>query len=60
MALNGLRMMPLFPSPSLKFRTAGFPQYGFKADISESAFPSTTWFASPLRAVRDLRPVLQF
>jgi hypothetical protein len=25
------RMMPTFPLPPLKFRTAGFPQYGFKA-----------------------------
>ena len=31
MALIGLRMMPTFPSPSLRFRTAGFPQYGSKA-----------------------------
>ena len=42
MALNGLRMMPLSPSPSLKFRTARFPGYGFKADISDGAFPSIT------------------
>jgi hypothetical protein len=41
MALNGLRMMPLSPSPPLKFRTARFPRYGFKADISDGAFPST-------------------
>jgi hypothetical protein len=27
-------MMPTFPSSPLKFRTAGFPQYGFKAGIS--------------------------
>jgi integrase len=27
-------MMPTFPLPSLKFRTAGFPQYGFKAGVS--------------------------
>ena len=26
------------PAPSLKFRTAGFPQYGFKAGISDGAF----------------------
>ncbi len=32
-------MMPTFPSPPLKFRTAGFPQYGFKAGISDKAFP---------------------
>ena len=44
MALNGLRMMPLSPSPSLKFRTARFPRYGFKADISDGAFPSIALF----------------
>lgn len=33
-------MMPPFPYPPLKFRTAGFPQYGFKADISDDAFLS--------------------
>jgi hypothetical protein len=32
-------MMPTFPSSSLKFRTAGFPRYGFKAGISDKAFP---------------------
>ncbi len=31
--------MPTFPSPPLKFRTAGFPQYGFKAGILDKAFP---------------------
>jgi len=30
--------MPTFPSPPLKFRTAGFPQYGFKASMSDRAF----------------------
>ena len=44
MALNGLRMMPLSPSPSLKFRTARFPRYGFKADISDGAFPPSALF----------------
>jgi hypothetical protein len=39
MARTGLRMMPTFPSPPLKFRTPGFPQYGFKAGISDKAFP---------------------
>ena len=28
-------MMPTFPSSPLKFRTAGFPLYGFKAGFSE-------------------------
>jgi len=32
-------MMPTFPLPSLKFRTAGFPQYGFKAGVSDRACP---------------------
>ncbi len=36
-------MMPTFPSPSLKFRTAGFPQYGFKAGLSGGAFPAGAW-----------------
>jgi len=31
MARIGLRMMPTFPWPPLKFRTAGFPRYGLKA-----------------------------
>ena len=41
MARIGLRMMPPFPSPSLKFRKAGFPRSGFKASISNRAFPPT-------------------
>ena len=51
-------MMPTFPSPPLKFRTAGFPQYGFKAGLSEGAFPARrpivapSCFASLLRAPR--------
>src|SRR5215831_17880765 len=58
MARTGLRMMPTFPSPPLKFRTAGFPQYGFKAGLSEGAFPvrrpivAPLWFAFLLRAHR--------
>src|ERR1700681_4774626 len=50
MARTGLRMMPTFPSPPLKFRTAGFPRYGFKAGISDEAFPMH-WFAFVLRAL---------
>ena len=42
--------MPTFPSPPLKFRTAGFPRYGFKAGISDEAFP-TDRFAIVLRAL---------
>ena len=46
MARSGLRMMPTFPLPSLKFRTAGFPQYGFKAGISDRTFPLDAALAS--------------
>jgi len=31
--------MPTFPSSPLRFRTAGFPQYGSKAGLSDGAFP---------------------
>src|SRR5579864_9243224 len=48
-------MMPTFPPLSLKFRTAGFPQYGFKAGYQTA--PSrrqrvlrVVRFASVLRA----------
>jgi len=48
MALTGLRMMPVFPSPPLKFRTAGFPQYGFKASMSGRAFQAAArWSRLP-------------
>src|SRR5271157_596748 len=36
-------MMPTFPSSPLKFRTAGFPQYGFKQDFSRDL----QWFIPP-------------
>ena len=34
-------MMLTFPSSPLSFRTVGFPQSGWKAGISDGAFPST-------------------
>jgi hypothetical protein len=62
-ARTGLRMMPTFPPPPLKFRTVGFPQYGFKASLSDPACPARPevkpapgmpsglrWFAMVLRA----------
>ena len=39
-ARTGLRMMPTFPRSPLSFRTAGFPQYGWKAGISDETFPA--------------------
>ena len=38
-ARTGLRMMPTFPRPPRSFRTAGFPQYGWRAGLSSSACP---------------------
>ena len=38
-ARTGLRMMPTFPPPPLRFRTVGFPQYGSKASLSAWACP---------------------
>src|SRR5258708_31723549 len=50
MARSGLRMMPTCPPPPLKFRTAGFPRYGFKAGNFKRGLPNT-WFAIALRAL---------
>src|SRR5260370_1760202 len=47
MARSGLRMMPPFPSLSLKFRKAGFPRSGFKASISPRPFPPLPPSLSP-------------
>src|ERR1700732_5572063 len=38
-ARAGLRMMPTFPRPSLSFRTAGFPRYGWRAGVVGRALP---------------------
>jgi transposase len=38
-ARTGLRMMPTSPRSPLSFRTAGFPRYGWKAGLSDGAFP---------------------
>ena len=55
MARTGLRMMPTFPSSPLKFRTAGFPRYGFKASLSDRAFlpRHAVKLAPSIRALRD-------
>src|SRR5260370_14649918 len=57
MARIGLRMMRTCPSHSLECRAVGFRQYGYKAGLSDRAFPcdtdsSVAWFASILRALR--------
>jgi hypothetical protein len=37
-ARTGLRMMPTFRRSPLSFRTAGFPQYGWKVGFPSGAF----------------------
>jgi hypothetical protein len=41
-ARTGLRMMPTFPLLPLKFRRADLLRYGFKAGLSNGAFPSSS------------------
>src|SRR5688500_20240062 len=41
----------VFPSPPLKFRTAGFPQYGFKRDVESDLRHRTTYTRSAERRV---------
>jgi hypothetical protein len=48
MARTGLRMMPTFPSSPLKFRTAGFPQYGFKAGYQRAPSRGGAHVSRPL------------
>jgi hypothetical protein len=37
---NGHQTISTFPPPPLKFRTAGFPQYGFKLDFNRDLHPA--------------------
>jgi hypothetical protein len=45
-ARTGLRMMPTFPRSPLSFRTAGFPQYGWKVCVSDGTFPGASRLSS--------------
>lgn len=45
---NGHQTMPSFPPPPLKFRTAGFPQYGFKLAPATATFAPRA-YRPPLR-----------
>ncbi len=58
MARTGLRMMPTSPSSPLKFRTAGFPRYGFKAGLSGRAFPRGVHVSRRLVGVHPSCPPL--
>jgi hypothetical protein len=45
-ARTGLRMMPTSPRSPLSFRTAGFPQYGWKVCMSDGTFLCTRRLSS--------------
>ena len=45
--LGGRTRAPVFPSPPLKFRTVGFPQYGFKRGVTRDLRPWTYTRAKP-------------
>jgi len=61
----GIRPCITFPRPPLKFRTAGFPQYGFKPVVGGNLRPHAGLYAaqassalahnSPSRAIAALR-----
>jgi len=57
MARTGLRMMPTSPSPPLKFRTVGFPQYGYKASLSDGAFQTNPRAEVDSRRTLEASPV---
>lgn len=58
MARTGLRMMPTFPSPPLKFRTASFPRYGSKTSMSGNAFLGC-FAVKPAPGIPTQRPSLR-
>ena len=49
--------MPTFPRSPRSFRTAGFPQYGWKAGLSGGAFPDRQRL-KPAPGIRLLTPGL--
>ena len=57
-ARSGLRMMPASPPLPLKFRRADFLRYGFKAGMSDGAFPPTTRSSRRAVCFRPLCPHL--
>jgi hypothetical protein len=59
-ARTGLRMMPTFPLLPLKFRRADFLRYGFKAGLSDGAFPSIARSSRRAVCVRPSCPSLAY
>jgi hypothetical protein len=60
MARTGLRMMPTFPLLPLKFRRADLLRYGFKAGLSDGAFPSIARSSRRAVCVRPSCPSLAY
>ncbi len=50
--------MPTSPRSPLSFRTAGFPQYGWKVGLSDGAFPDRP-LLKPAPGIRRLTPGLR-
>ncbi len=48
---NGPQAIHTFPLPPLKFRTVGFPQYGFKRALQVPPFASSRWLWRDYRGV---------
>ncbi len=52
---NGRQTIPTFPLTPLKFRTAGFPQYGFKPVYRRRPSPVSPPAYTPLKGESDFR-----
>jgi hypothetical protein len=52
---NSHQAMPTFPLPPLKFRTVGFPQYGFKPVCRWRPSPVSPPAYTPLKGESDFR-----
>ena len=48
---NGHQAIPTFPLPPLKFRTVGFPQYGFKRSFPVATFATAGLYATVSKSV---------
>jgi hypothetical protein len=59
-ARTGLRMMPTFPLLPLKFRRADLLRYGFKAGLSDGAFPSIARSSRRAVCIRPSCPSLAY
>ncbi len=60
MARTGLRMMPAFPSPFLKFRTVGFPSTASRLPCQSAPSRSTAWLSLLPACPRSMQPAPTF